>query len=134
MEGKAFAEVDAAHFRVVAENVRRTSPEDLSFVDDVGTVCDRESLADIVVRDEHADTARFEVEDDLLQVEDGNRIDAGKGFVEQDEGRLDAETARDLHASALATGQGIAAGLADVAEVQLVQQFFGAGTPHLPGD
>ena len=41
---------------------------------------------------------------DRLDIDHRNRIDPGKGFVEQDEIRLMGERARDLDTAALATG------------------------------
>ena len=54
-------------------------------VHDVGAVGDAQRLADVVVGDEDADAAVPQVKDDLLDVGDGDRIDAGERLVEQDE-------------------------------------------------
>ncbi len=101
-EVEVFAEVNAAHFGVVAELVGGAGAEDFALVDDVGAVGDGERFADVVVGDEDADAAVFEIEDDLLQLQDLNGVDAGKGFVEEEEIGVDDEGAADLDAAALA--------------------------------
>src|SRR5206468_3991857 len=85
---------------------------------------DAEGLADVVVGDEDTDAASFEVEDDLLQVEHGDGVDAGEGLVEQDEAGRDAETTGDLDAAALAAGEGITAVLANVVETELLDELL----------
>ena len=56
-ERKAFAEVDAAHFDVVAKLLRGSRAEDATFGDDVGAIGYAERLGYIVVGDEHSDAA-----------------------------------------------------------------------------
>lgn len=71
----------------VVQNLHRcTGSADLPFDDDIGAVGDRERLADAVVGDQDADAAVLQVADDLLNIGDDNRIDAGKRLVEEDEG------------------------------------------------
>src|ERR1700694_5505759 len=53
--------------------VRRAALENHSAVDDVRAVGDAQRLAHVVVGDEHADAAILQVEDDFLNVGDGNR-------------------------------------------------------------
>ena len=51
-----------------------------------------------------------------------------------DERGLDAETTGDLYAAALAAREGVAAGLADVSQIQLIQQFLCPGATHFQGE
>src|SRR5271168_3428087 len=119
VQGKTFPEINAADFWVFAQLFRASGAEDTPFVDDVGAVGNGEGFADVVIRDQYPDSACFQVEDDLLQIQDGNRIDARKRLIQQDEGRLDAETAGDLYPAPFAAGKRVAAGLAYVAQIQL---------------
>ena len=64
-------------------------------------VADAERFAHVVVGDEHADAAVLEEPDDLLDVEDRDRVDAGEGLVEQDEGGVGRERPGDLDAPSL---------------------------------
>src|SRR5215208_5446890 len=77
-------EINSPHIIVGRQLVRGAAPKHAAVVDDVGAVGDAERLAHVVVSDEHADSPLLEVEDDLLDVGDRNRVDAGKRFVEQD--------------------------------------------------
>src|SRR6516225_5393003 len=53
--------------------------DDGALVDDICPRADPERLADIMVSDQHADAALGKLADDALDVEDRERIDAGKG-------------------------------------------------------
>src|SRR4051812_46866878 len=117
---ETLAQVNSAHFRIVAQLLRRTGAEDAPFIDDVSAVGNRQRLAHVVIGDQHADAARLQVENDLLQIEHRDGIDTAEGLVEQDEVRLDAEAAGDLHPAALTTGNRMSAILADVVQPKLV--------------
>ena len=52
-------------------------------MDDVGAVDQPERLAHVVVGDEDADAALGEMAHEGANVADGDRVDAGEGFVEQ---------------------------------------------------
>jgi len=54
-----------------------------------------------VIGDEDADSAVPQVGDDLLDVDDGDGVDAREGLVEQDEGRVGGQGAADLQAAPL---------------------------------
>src|ERR1700722_4294037 len=120
MQGESFAQVHSAHFRVFSELVGGSGAKDSSFIDDVGTICDREGFAHVVVCDQHSDPTSFEIEDDLLQVEHGDRIDAGKWLLEQNERGLNAETAGDFNTPPLTTRKRVAAGLSYVSQIKLI--------------
>ena len=59
----------------------------------------------VVVGDQNPDAALAQLGDDRLDVEHGDRIDAGEGLVEQHEGRRGDQRAADLDAAPLAAGQ-----------------------------
>ena len=54
-------------------------------------------LTDIVVGNQHADAAGLQVEDDLLQFQHRNRIDAAERLIEQNEIGLNAKRPRNLN-------------------------------------
>ena len=72
---------------------------------DVGAVDDVERLAHIVVGDQHADAAMLQVRDEVADVGDGDRVDAGERLVEQDVIRLGREGPGDLYPATLAPGE-----------------------------
>src|SRR5690349_22874434 len=105
-----------------------TRGEHGAFVDDVRAVADAERLADVMVRYEHADAALLEEPNDALDVEHRDRVDAGERLVEQDERGFRAERARDLEAPPLAAGERKRGVLAQVGDVQVLQEL---GKPGL---
>ena len=72
---------------------------------DVCPIDDLERLAHIVVGDQDADPAVLEVRNQVADVADGDRVDAGQRFVEQDEFRLRGQRPGDLDAPPLAAGE-----------------------------
>ena len=75
-----------------------------------------------MVGDQDTDFAILEEADDFLDIEYGDRVHAGKRFVQQNEPRLRGESAGDLDAAALASRQADRRAVAQVRDVQVVQQ------------
>ena len=98
-----------------------------AFADDVGVVANAQGLAHVVVGDQHADVAVFQEGDDALDLNDGNRVDAGKGLVEQDKARLRGQGAGDFHSASLATRERQRRRLAQMFDPQVLQQGREAG-------
>ena len=86
------------------DGVRRTLGQHVAAVDDVGPVDQPEGLANVVIGDQHADPATFQMPHQILYVADRDRIDAGERLVQQHEGRLAGERSGDFAAAALAAG------------------------------
>ena len=121
-ELEVLAEVFLADFGVVGQLLGGAAFQDGAFVEEVGAVGDGQGLVDVVVGDDHADVHRLEFGDDMLDVLDGDRVDAGEGFVEEDEFRVDGQGAGDFAAAALTAGELDALVLADFLETELVDQ------------
>src|SRR5271155_2975947 len=66
VQGKTLAQINPAYFRIFAQLFRGSGAEDAPFIDDVSTIGNGERFADIVVSNQHPDSARFQIEDDLL--------------------------------------------------------------------
>src|SRR5258707_7244076 len=94
-----------------------------AFVDDVGAVADAERFPNVMVCYEHADAALLEEPNDALDVEHRDRVDPGKGLVEQDEGRLGAERAGYFQAAPLAAGERQRGVLAQMRDVEVLQEL-----------
>ena len=122
LQPEVLAEVDLAYGRVGGDLSWRSFADDPPILDDVGPIADREGVAHVVVRDDDSDTAFTQLRDDLLDVYDGDRVDAGKGLVQQHEARFEHQRARNLHSAAFATGEGRPLLLALVEQVELTQQ------------
>ena len=118
-ELERLGEVFLAHNLVFSELLGSALEEDFSFEEQVGTVGDGECLVDVMVGDEDSDVAVLQLPDDLLDVLHGNRVDAGERFVENDELRLDGQTAGYLRAATLTTGELVTFVLAHLAQTEL---------------
>src|SRR5579871_2994521 len=123
---KAFPEIDAPHLDIVAKFVRCSGTENLPFGDDICPVSNGKRLTNIVIGDENTDTAGLQVEDDFLQVKDGNGVDTTEGLVQKNEIWLDAEGPGDLDTPTLTTGKRIAPRAANVREVELMDEALRA--------
>src|SRR5665647_3225503 len=83
LKAEFLAKVKTAYIRVIDDFIRTALGQDLTGIDDIGTVGQSERFPHIVVGDQHADAAIGEMAHKILNVADRDRIDAGKGFVEQ---------------------------------------------------
>ncbi len=79
------AQVDIAHLLVGQNLVRGAECQHRTLVDDVCADADAESLADVVVGDQDADAAFRQLPHNALNIHHGDRVDAGKRLVEEDE-------------------------------------------------
>lgn len=98
--------------------------QDLAVGEDVRFVYDAQRLTDIVIRDEDADAAGLEVHDNALDILDRQRVDTGEWFIQQDEGGIEREGTRDLHAPPLTAGERIAPRVFDMGDMEFLQQRF----------
>ncbi len=80
-------EINSPHIFVGSQLIRSSAFENYSIRDDVSPISNAQRFTNIVIRDEHSNPARLEMKNDLLNIGDRDRIDAGKWFVEQDETR-----------------------------------------------
>ena len=79
-------------------------------------------LADVVIGDEDAHAALAQVLNDLLDIRDGKRVDPRERLVKQDELRFERKAARDLDATALTAREFRTVTVADVPDVELLEQ------------
>ena len=111
--------------------IRRAFGQDVAAVDDVGAVDQAEGFAYIVIGDEDPDASTLQVADEILNVADGDRIDASERFVKQHEGRLAGKRAGDLASAPLAARQRNRRRLAHARDIELVEQRIRA-SPRAP--
>jgi hypothetical protein len=102
MQPETLSEIDLSDGGVARECKRRARAKDLSPVNYISPVDDGQSLPDVVIRDQDPDAARGQPANDLLDVEDRDRVDPGEGLVEQEKVGREHEAPRDLHAPPLA--------------------------------
>src|SRR4030095_5740014 len=87
-----------------------------------GAPADSQRFPYVMVGDQDADAAVREVPGDALDVVHRQRADAREGLIEQEEGGVRRERARDLDAAPLAAREAHAEVVAQVRHVQLLQQ------------
>ena len=78
---EVFAQVDAAHIGVVHNVFGCALGQHAAFADDVSVVANAQGFAHIVVGDQDTNATLLQESDDALNFNDGNGINAGKGFV-----------------------------------------------------
>ena len=121
-----FAEIDPAHVSVADDFSRGAGGQHLTLADDVSVVTNAQCLAHVVVGDQDANAARLQKTDDALDLDDSDRVDAGKGFVQQYKSGLRGQGAGDLDAAALAAGQSRRRRVTQMLDAQFMQQAVGA--------
>src|SRR5690606_35144209 len=126
LQAEISTQIDVTHLLVGENGVGVALGNDVAGADDVGGVADVQRLAYVVVGDQHADAALLEVADDVLDVVDGNRVDPCERFIKQDKGRVGGQSAGNFRAPALAAGQRHAETVADVGDVEFLQQLLQA--------
>src|SRR3954470_22141227 len=82
-KAKRLTQVHLTDLGVGKDFFRSSRGYDLPLVNDISAIAHAQRFSNLVVGDEHADPTVGELADDALDVEDGERIDAGEGLVEQ---------------------------------------------------
>ena len=97
-------EINLPHQRILQYLRRCSLGQHRSGVDNIGELANVESIAHVVVCDQNSDASGAQRFDDALDFIYRYGIDAGKGFIEQYEGRLRRQCACDFAASSVSTG------------------------------
>src|SRR5690554_887159 len=119
-----FAQVNLAHFAVV-EHLRGIAfSNNMAFADNIGFFANTQGLADIVIGNKHADTATFQVANNLLDIAHRDGIDSGKRLVEQDKLGVGRQRTGNFYTPPLASRQGHPEAVLDVGNMKLLQQGF----------
>ena len=84
----AFAEIKLTADRIVDEKIFRAFAFDPALVDQLGTIDDRDGLAHVMVGDENSEAEIAQVNDDLLHIVNGNRINTAEWFVQHQQFRF----------------------------------------------
>jgi hypothetical protein len=108
------------------EFVDGAGEEHFALLNEVGAVDEAEDFAGVVVGDEYADPFGAEVADEVFEVLDGDGVDVGKGFVEEEEGGVGDEGAGDFEAAPLAAREGRGFFARVGSEVELGEELFEA--------
>ena len=93
-------------------------------MEDVGAVDDVQHVTHVVIGDQHPETPILQMSDELADLTDVDRIDAGERLVEQDEAGSGGQRAGNLDPPPLAPGQLERRRPPDVGERELREQLF----------
>src|SRR5579885_355737 len=130
---ETLAQEDLAH-AIVIDNIAGTAlDQDLAGVDYVGAVDDRKRLLHVVIGHQDADTALLQIRDDALNLDDGDRIDSRKGFVEAKKQRIEHQRARNFDLAPLAPRKHARGRLGQARDPQFVEQRLQATLAFLLG-
>src|SRR5205823_3692120 len=110
------------YFFNINNPARLAGGQDAPFFDDLPAIANAERFPHVVIGNQHANAAFLEEADDLLNVEDGDRIDAGERLVEQNEARPCGKRTGDLDPSSLAAGQRDGRRFGEMRDRQILEQ------------
>src|SRR5690606_17016124 len=127
LEPEILTQIDSSHVLIIQNCPGLARRQHPPLAQNVRAVADFQRFPHVVVGDEHADAALLQMADQALDLDDGNGIDAGERFVEQDETRPARERARDLEAPALAAREAHAEAVAPLRDLQVAQQLLERG-------
>ena len=69
------AKINPLNFRVISEFLGSSGPKNRSIVDDISAISDLQGFSDIVISYENPDLLGFQMINDLLNLDDSDRID-----------------------------------------------------------
>ena len=133
LESEFVSQVNSTGKRARSNLIRRAGFNYLAVVQYKCLVTCPQGFPDIVIGDQNADVAFLQMGDDFFDVDHRQRIDAGKGFVQQHEGRVRCQGPGDLQAPAFAPGKHRCSGFRHVGDAQFFQQASSAVVALLAG-
>ena len=101
----AFAEIVLPRLVIGEDLVGRSVAEDLPAANHVAAVGYLQRLAHLVIGNQNGNAPLAELANNLLDATDGDRIDAGKRFVEENDLRIGNQAAGDFQSPSFAAGQ-----------------------------
>src|SRR5690606_13303188 len=104
LQGESFAEVEPAYIRITDDVLRLAVRQNLARMNDIGPVNETQGFTNVVIGDEHADSAGRQMLHKLLDVGHCDGVNTGEGFVQEHEVGLARKGAGDFEAATLTTG------------------------------
>src|SRR5918911_4827115 len=102
---ETFPQVEFSGFRACRDIVRSPLFEDSAFIQDIGAIANPQSLSDVVIGNQNADTAANELADNLLDLRDRDGIDTRKRLVKQHKRGRQDQSASNFHSAPLPPGE-----------------------------
>ena len=98
----------------------------MALADDISAFANGQRFPDVMVGNQHAEAAVAQVFNNTFDVDNGNGVNAGEGFIKQDEFRISGQRAGDFNAAAFTTGERLTETVAQVLNVKLFHELFRA--------
>src|SRR5688572_13887121 len=124
LESEILAQVHLTDLLVCKDLFRSSGRNNRTAADDVGAGTNSQRFSNVMIGDQNADIACAQVPDDALDIQHRDRVHAGERLIQQHELWLCGKCPGDLHAAPLAARQTLAEAVADVSDVQLVEERF----------
>ena len=121
MQNEIMPEINLADMLVGCQLLGRARHEHLAVEKQVGTVGDAQGLMHVMVGDEHPDVFSFKLENDALDVLNGDGIDTCKRLVQKNEIGVDSQGAGNLGATTFAARELYTLAFAHMLQAELVE-------------
>ena len=115
------------------ELLGRASGDNAALIDDCNLVAEAVGFFDVMRGQQNSAAGGFELEDQVVQFAAGLGVEAGGGFVEENDLRIVHEREGQGEALALAAGEGVKGGVGFVGEVELLEQGGRVGGMRIEG-
>lgn len=104
-DAEVLAQIDPTHGLIVDHLIRRARHQNLAIMQDVRPINYFQRLANIVVGDQHTNSARLEILHKMPDFTDRDWVDPSKGLIKQKILRIGGKAARDFHAATFTPGK-----------------------------
>ena len=94
---KPFTQINPPDVFVRHDLIRPAFHQDLTVMENISAINDIQRLPDIMVGDQNADSAIFEMGDQVANFANRNRVDSRERFIKQDIGGLGGQRAGDFN-------------------------------------
>ena len=81
-KAEILAQIDFSYSFIIDDFIRLPGRQHRALIDDVGVVADTQSFANVMVGDQYADPSLLQAADNLLDIQDRNRVYSGKRFIQ----------------------------------------------------
>src|SRR5438876_11643073 len=114
------AKINPLNFRIAAEFLRGSGPENRPIVDNISAVSDLQGFSDIVIGHENPNLLGFQVINDFLNLDHCNRINTRKRLVQENEFWRNNQRSCNLHPAAFSSGKCIRKAFSNVSNSEFV--------------
>src|SRR5262245_34339103 len=118
------SEINPFDLSVISEFLRSAGSKNRSVVDDISAVSDLQGFSDIVISYKNPDLLGFQMINDPLNLQYGDRINPGKRLVQQHKFGRNDQRSGYFHAASLATRKRVGETFSYVTDPKFLEQVF----------